>query len=101
MSIQFVQTSIKTSKLLKNILLDFFVFLLMFVRVSFHFLFYVLYKGLYFASTSRFDSESRKHLPARWLSTNLGAKVPGEQVYVSETKLAYAPSPQCFHSLGR
>ena len=32
-------------------------------------------------------------------SANLGAKVPGEQVHVSETKRAYALSPQCFHSL--
>ena len=34
-----------------------------------------------------------------WLSANQGAKVLGEQVYASETKLAYALSPQCFHSL--
>ena len=60
------------------------------------FLFYVLYEGLYFASASRFDSKSRKHLLARWLnltswlSANLGTKVPGEQVYASETKLAYS-----------
>ena len=60
-----------------------------------------------FASTSRFDSKSRKCLPAywlnptSWLSANLGAKVPGEQVYASETKLMYTLSPQCFHSLRR
>ena len=67
--------------------------------MSFHFfLFYVLYEGLYFTSTSTFDSKLRKHLPTRWLnptrwlSANLGTKVPGEQVYASETKLAYALS---------
>ena len=37
MSIQFAQTLVKTSKPLKNIFLEFFVFLLMFVCVSFHF----------------------------------------------------------------
>ena len=47
MSIQFIQTLIKTSKPLKNIFLEFSVFLLMFVWVPFHFLFYVLYEGLY------------------------------------------------------
>ena len=39
--------------------------------------------------------------PTSWLSAKLGAKVPGEQVYASETKLAYALSPQCLHSLRR
>ena len=39
--------------------------------------------------------------PTSWLSANLGAKVPGEHVYASETKLAYALSPQCLHSLRR
>ena len=107
MSIWFVQTSIKTSKQLKNIFLDFSVFLLTFVRVSFHFCSTYHTKVFTFASASRFDSKLRKHLPARWLnptswlSANLGAKVPGEQVYVSETKLTYALSPQCFHSLSR
>ena len=38
----------KHQKLLKNIFLNFSVFLLTFVRASFHFLFYVLYEGLYF-----------------------------------------------------
>ena len=108
MSIQFIQTSIIISKLLKNIFLDFSVFLLTFVRVSYHF-FCSMYcmKVCIFASASRFDSELRKCLPAHWLnptsclSANLGVKVPGEQVYASETKLAYALSPQCFHSLRR
>ena len=88
MSLQFIQTSIKISKLLKNIFLDFSLFLLTFVQVSFHF-FCSMYctKVCIFASTSRFDSKLRKHLLARWLnltswlSANPGAKVPGELVY--------------------
>ena len=87
MSVQFIQTSVKTSKLLKNIFLDFSVFLLIFVQASFHFYCSMFCtKVCIFASTSRFDSELRKCLPAcwlnltSWLSANLGAKVPGEQV---------------------
>ena len=74
-----------------------------------HSIFYSTYctKVCTFASTSRFDSESRKHLlahwliPTGWLCANLGTKVLGEQVYASETKLVYALSPRCVHSLRR
>ena len=73
-----------------------------------HFIFSALHIVWRFVFCFRLEVwfQVEKRLPARWLnptswlSANLGTKVLGEQVYVSETKLAYALSPQCFHSLG-
>ena len=99
--------SSKYSKLLKNIFLKFSVFLLTFVRVFFHFSVLRIVQRFVFCFHLEVSFRVEKCLPARWLnptswlSANLGAKVPGEQVYASETKLANALSPQCFHSLRR
>ena len=97
----------KHSKLLKNIFLYFSVFLLTLVRVFFHFSVLHIVRRFVFCFRLEVWFQVEKRLPAcwlnptSWLSTNLGAKVPGEQVYASETKLAYALSPQCLHSLRR
>ena len=83
---------VKTSKQPKNIFSIFSVFLLTFIVVLFQFLCTIYCTKVHvFAPASRFDSESRKHLPARWfhpmiwLPNGQGAKGPGKQVYVSET----------------
>ena len=95
----------KHSKLLKNIFLNFSVFLLTLVRVFFHFFVLGIVRRFVFCFRLEVWFRVEKRLLARWLnptswlSVNLGAKVPGEQVYASETKLAYALSPQCLHSL--
>ena len=97
----------KHSKQLKNIFLNFSVFLLTFVWVFFHFSVLRIVWRFVFCFRLEVWFRVEKHLPAcwlnptSWLSTNLGAKAPGEQVYVSETKLAYGLSPQCLHSLRR
>ena len=83
---------VKLSKQLKNTLSNVSVFLLTLVLVSFLFL-CVIYctKVRLFASVLRFDSESRKCLPAHWLYLTIwscdtqGAKGLGKQVYASET----------------
>ena len=84
----------KTSKQLKNIFSIFSVFLLTFIVGLFRFLCAIYCtKVCVFAPVSRFDSESRKHLPACWLHLTIwppdgqGTKGPGKQVYVSETHL--------------
>ena len=81
----------KTSKQPKNIFSIFSVFLLTFIVVLFRFLHAIFcMKVRVFASASRFDSKSRKHLLACWLHPMIwppdgqGAKGPGKQVYVSE-----------------
>ena len=83
---------VKTSKQLKKIFSIFSVFLLTFFALLFRFLRTIYCTKVHvFASASRFDSESRKCLPARWLHPTIwppdsqGAKGPGKQVYVSET----------------
>ena len=92
-----LKSIVKTSKQLKNIFSNFSVVLLTFILVSFLF-FYIVYcmKVHVFASTLRFDSELRKHLPAHWLYPTIwlpdtqSAKKLGEQVYASETHLCMA-----------
>ena len=97
----------KHSKLLKNIFLYFSVFLLTLVWAFYHFSALRIVRRFVFCFRLKVWLRVEKHLLARWLnptswlSANLGAKVPGERVYVSETKLMYALSPQCLHSLRR
>ena len=99
--------SLKHSKLLKNIFLNFSVFLLTLVRVFYHFSVLHIVWRFVFCFRLEVWFRVKKHLLARWLnltswlSVNLGARVLGEQVYASETKLTYALSPQCLHSLRR
>ena len=84
----------KTSKQPRNIFSIFSVFLRTFILVLFWFLHAIdCMKVCVFAPASRFDSELRKHLPARWLHLTIwppngqGAKGPGKQVFASETHL--------------
>ena len=59
-----------------------------------------------FASTSTFDSKSRKHLPAHllnpmiWLPDGQGAKGLGKQVYASETHSCIASLLSICHHWG-
>ena len=79
---------------LKIFSLFFSVFLLTFIVVQFCFLrtIYCM-KVCAFSPALRFDSESRKHLPANWLHPMIwlpdgqSAKGPGKQVDASETHL--------------
>ena len=97
----------KHSKLLKNIFLNFSVFLLTLVRAFYHFSVLCIVRRFVFCFRLEVWFWVEKHLlacwlnPTSWLSANLGAKVPGEHVYERETKLTYALSPQCLHSLRR
>ena len=97
----------KHSKLFKNIFLNFSVFLLTLVRAFYNFSALPVVQRFVFCFHLKVWFRVEKCLPAcwlnptSWLSINLGTKVPGEHVYASETKLAYALSPQCLHSLRR
>ena len=110
-----LKSIIKPSKQLKDIFSNFSVFLLTFILASFLFfcIFYCLKVHL-FASASRFDSKSRKHLPAHWLYLTIwwpdtqGAKGPGKQVYTSEKQhiasllsayTRWGGEPQCLCTL--
>ena len=82
----------QTSKTTKIYLLYFSCIFTDIVFVSFVFsMLLVIQRFVSFASAATFDSGLRKHLPTHWLYLTIwlpdgqGAKVPGKQVYASET----------------
>ena len=100
-------STIKHQKQLKYIPSIFLVFLLTLFPCHLYFLHYMSYEGLCLLLPSwPFDSGSRKCLPTHrlypmiWPPDGQGAKVPGKQVYASETHSHMSSLLSVYHHWG-
>ena len=100
-------STIKHQKQLKYISSIFLVLLLTLFPCHLYFLRYMSYEGLsHLLPSQPFDSGLRKCLPTHWLYPTIwlpdgqGAKVPGKQVYVSETHSRMSSLLSVYHHWG-
>ena len=104
LSLQFYYQTSKTTKIY------FFYFSCIFTdifSVSFVFsMLHIIWRFVPFASIATFDSRLRKRLPTHWLYPTIwlpnshGAKVPGKQVYASETHSHISSLLSVYHHWG-